>query len=216
MARATSLRVLDQAVVFGVEDGMDRGQADVLVHAAVAGDVVRVEQFVVVEAQPGHIAGGVVGVRDKELFGRRRVAVMVANRHGEMRDVIEERVAGADRVDEADRRRRIALDQYVVGGSRQAVGPNHHHLRKAVRAGDEVAVGIGREQRNVADVGIGQLDAEEFGGMRLHDGPGCHAAGEDVVRSEVLAVAAFVRFSRSSPVATGLPAALSSYARRNT
>ena len=29
--------------VFGMEDGMDRGEADILVHAAVAGDVVHVE-----------------------------------------------------------------------------------------------------------------------------------------------------------------------------
>ena len=44
------LGVLDQAVVLGVEDVVDGGQADVLVDAAVAGDVVRVEQLVVVGA----------------------------------------------------------------------------------------------------------------------------------------------------------------------
>ncbi len=43
------LGLLHQPVVLGVEDGVDGGQADVLVHAAVARDVVRVEQFVVVE-----------------------------------------------------------------------------------------------------------------------------------------------------------------------
>ena len=44
-------RLIDQAVVLGVEDGVDRGEADILVHAAVAGDVVHVEQFVVVGAR---------------------------------------------------------------------------------------------------------------------------------------------------------------------
>ena len=42
------LGVLDQPVVLGVEDVVDGGQADVLVGAAVAGDEMRVEQFVVV------------------------------------------------------------------------------------------------------------------------------------------------------------------------
>ena len=47
-ARTTCLGLLDQPVVLGVEDVVDGGQADVLVDAAVAGDVVRVEQLVVV------------------------------------------------------------------------------------------------------------------------------------------------------------------------
>ena len=51
------LGLIDQAVVLGVEDAVDRGQADVLVHAAVAGDVVRVEQLVVV----GKLCPGVGG-----------------------------------------------------------------------------------------------------------------------------------------------------------
>ena len=53
--RTTCLGLIDQAVVLGMEDGVDGGEADVLVHAAVAGDVVRVEQLVVVGARP---AGG--------------------------------------------------------------------------------------------------------------------------------------------------------------
>ncbi|MNC03861.1 hypothetical protein D3C75_512860 [compost metagenome] len=44
------LGLLDQAIVLGVEDRMHRGQTDVLVDPAVAGDVVSVQQFVVVEA----------------------------------------------------------------------------------------------------------------------------------------------------------------------
>src|SRR5262245_36314469 len=44
------LGLIDQAIVLGVEDGVDSGEADVLVGTAVAGDVVRIEQLVVVEA----------------------------------------------------------------------------------------------------------------------------------------------------------------------
>ena len=46
----TCLGLVDEPVVLGVEDRVDGGEADVLVDAAVAGDVVRVEQFVVVGA----------------------------------------------------------------------------------------------------------------------------------------------------------------------
>ena len=55
---------LHQAVVLGVKDAVHRGQADVLVDPAVTGDVVRVEQFVVVLAgrdnralRPDHAVG---------------------------------------------------------------------------------------------------------------------------------------------------------------
>ena len=44
--------LIDQAVVFGVEDRVDRGEADILVHTAVAGDVVSVEKLVVVGSRP--------------------------------------------------------------------------------------------------------------------------------------------------------------------
>ena len=44
------LGLLDQPVVLGVEDRVHGGEADVLVGAAVAGDVVGVEQLVVVGA----------------------------------------------------------------------------------------------------------------------------------------------------------------------
>ena len=44
------LGVLDEPVVLGMEDVVDGGQADILVGAAVAGDVVRIEQFVVVDS----------------------------------------------------------------------------------------------------------------------------------------------------------------------
>ena len=43
---------------------MDGGEADVLVHATVAGDVVRVEQLVVIDAKPRcRTASNGIGVR---------------------------------------------------------------------------------------------------------------------------------------------------------
>ena len=51
-----------------------------------------------------------------------------------------------------------------------------HELRQAVRAGDELAVRIGGEQRYVEDVEVGQLDAEHVRGLRLDLGPVADAA----------------------------------------
>ena len=88
-----------------------------------------------------------------------------------MRDVIEEGVAGAASYGPAGQRGQIeaagdTFDQTQVG----------HELREAVSAGDEAPVGIGREQRNVEDVRVGQLDSEVLGGLRLDLGPVADAA----------------------------------------
>ena len=81
------LGVLDQPVVLGVEDVVNGGQADVLVGAAVAGDEMGVEQFVVVDRRV--VAG--VGQADFD------VAVGDAVRDRVMRDVGEEGGVDADR-----------------------------------------------------------------------------------------------------------------------
>ena len=47
---------------------------------------------------------------------------------------------------------------------------------KPFGAGDEVAVRVGREQRHVESVDVGQLDAEQVARLRLDDAPGGHAA----------------------------------------
>ena len=82
------LGLLDQPVVLGVEDRVDRGQADVLVHAAVTGDVVRVEQLVVVRrllpcARRNGVAHVGIGI------GLQHAAC--DHWHGVVRDVDEER-----------------------------------------------------------------------------------------------------------------------------
>ena len=80
--------MLDQPVVLGMEHVVDGGQADVLVDAAVAGDEVRVEQFVVV------LGVAVAGIAQAD----RDVAVGdLADRHRLVGDVGEEGMAGAER-----------------------------------------------------------------------------------------------------------------------
>ena len=75
-----------------------------------------------------------------------------------MGDVGKEGVAGADRVwpatSDAEARR-------LAAGSPSTRPVDRHDLREAVRAANEVAVGVGRQQRHVADVGVEQLDAEQ-------------------------------------------------------
>ena len=68
--------------MLGVEHGVDGGQRDVLVAAAVTGDEVPVEQLVVIAARGrvGHrLRHQVVGVGDR-------------GRHGAVRDVVQELV----------------------------------------------------------------------------------------------------------------------------
>ena len=96
-------RLIDEAVVLGVENVVDGRQADVLVHAAIAGDVVRVEQLVVVceivslGIDGDCVSGDSVSVRDQH-------AARVENRHGTVRNVDQELVARAHGVREVDRR----------------------------------------------------------------------------------------------------------------
>ena len=164
------LDLVDDAVVLGVEDAVDRRQGDVFVAAAVANDVVRVEQFVVVgEFATLEIGGD--GVAGDHVFvgahhgGRcRRVVVDVRDSPwlGVVGDVIEEGVAGAQHVGaDADWGGEIALDE--AGGGDQ--------LGQAIEAGDELAVGVREDHRHVEHVGVGQLDAEHRAGHQLDFAP---------------------------------------------
>ena len=57
-----------------------------------------------------------------------------------------------DRVGEIDRRQRVAFDEDVVCRYRRCrPAPFITTMREAVRARDEVAVGVGRQQRHVVD-----------------------------------------------------------------
>ena len=55
------------------------------------------------------------------------------------------------------------------------------NLRQAVCTGDEIAVGVCRQQRNVVEIAVREVDAKNFSCLRLDNGPGRHAADEDVV-----------------------------------
>ena len=163
------LGVLDEPVVLGVEHVVDGGQADILVGAAVAGDEVRVEQFVVV----GRRSARCPGCRGRFRCRRRRdpsgtaLCAMSARkawpvRIGSWRDEDVVRQAGDTVHRRSDCRRPAPVVVTICG--------------KPFGAADEVAVLIGREQRHVADVGVEQLDAEHVRGLRLQVGPGRHAA----------------------------------------
>ena len=66
------------------------------------------------------------------------------------------------------------------GGAGDTIRPRaDHDLREPVGAHDEVAVGVGGQQRNVVEIGIGEIDAEEVARLRLDDRPGRHAADFD-------------------------------------
>ena len=188
-----ALDVLDEAVVLGVEDEVDRGQPDVLVAPAVACDKVDIEQLVVVARRLRQEAEAV--------WNRAGDGIVIGHEtrvgSGSVRDVIEgERVAGAASDGPAGQRGQIeaagdTLDQTQVG----------HELREAVRAGDEAPICIGREQRNVEDVRVGQLDSEVLGGLRLDLGPVANAP---------------LAPSINRPVATVRPSPSEAYSRRNT
>ena len=167
------LGMLDEPVVLGMEHVVDSGQADVLVGAAVAGDEVRVEQLVVVF--------GVAVARIAQADGDVAVGDL-ADRHGIVGDVGEESTGRAQCARRARRRdrhwlERIALNNDIVGGVGHAVGTDSgDQLREAVGAGNEVAVGVGPEQRHAADVGVGELDAQNVCRLGLDLAPVGHAA----------------------------------------
>ena len=61
-------------------------------------------------------------------------------------------------------------------------------IGEAVRALDEIAIGVGRQQRHVEHVRIGQIDAENVARLRLDHRPGRHAADLDVVGGAEMAI----------------------------
>ncbi len=171
------LDVPHQAVVLGVEDLMDCRQTDVLVDPSVAGDEVRIQHLVVV--RPGSLGRKVCGrrlVRVGCRCRRRRCRVVVGvlgRRIGVVGDVCQERCVEVQR---------ILRYQRSVAAVRGPVrlhqpGPGDELRKPVFGARDELAVGVGRQQRNVEDVLVQELDAEHFPGLLLGVGPSGHAAG---------------------------------------
>ncbi len=162
------LGLLDHAVVFAMEDVMDGRQADILVPAPIAGDEMRIQELVVIldVLPPGvgcdRVACHVIGIGGEDAGGE--------DRNGRVRDVIEERMARAEGADGAriDRVGRVAFEKHVVGGPEEAVRAEPgHQLGIAVGPGDEVAVLVRRDQRDIGDIRIGEPDAKYVFGMCL-------------------------------------------------
>ncbi|MNF43425.1 hypothetical protein D3C84_245090 [compost metagenome] len=132
------LRLLNQTVVLGVEHMVHGGQANVLVDPAVAGDVVRIQQLVVVGAERLRAAANDVV----------RVSRQPSGRIGIVGDVVKEAMPGAHGVGQTDRSSPVAFDQLsdvisCPGDAVSTVTDANQHLRHAARPADEVAIVIG-------------------------------------------------------------------------
>ncbi|CAB4822194.1 unannotated protein [freshwater metagenome] len=156
-----ALHVGHEAVVLRVEHAVDRGEADVLVAATVAGDEVRAQQLVVIEAAAGLVAQGCVGV-----------GLLVVVRDCGVGDVVEERMTGAHCAGGGDRGGDAAFDHGAVA---------HDQLRHAIRAAEEAAVFIGEYQRHIEDVSVDQADSEAGECLLLHFAPVGDVAGNRAV-----------------------------------
>ncbi|MDT4809590.1 hypothetical protein FQZ97_424850 [compost metagenome] len=163
------LGLLDQTVVLGVEHVVHGGQGDVFVDPTVAGDVVGIEQFVVVGTGCRHRVmrtDNGVGIRLQGCSG------LAIARVGGMGDVVEEGMAGADAERAIERRSGTAHrnDRCAI-----RVGARDQ-LRIATGTRNEVAIGIGDQQRQVERVKVIQFDTENVAGLGLDVAPGGHAA----------------------------------------
>ncbi len=99
------LGLFGQPVVLGMEDRMNRRQADILVHAAVAGDVVRVEEIIVIDGiQAGLRIDDRASARDFIVISDRASAWI-----GCLSDVDQELVAGADGAGQGDSALAVAI-----------------------------------------------------------------------------------------------------------
>ena len=167
------LLLVDLAVVFRVEDVVNGRETDVLVAAAIAGDEVTIEQLVVVFELLARLRIHGDGVADGGVRVRRQHAAN-DNRRSVVRDVVKEGVTGAHsaRRPRVDRVRSRTGDDNVICRVGNAVGAKtDDKLRHAGdRIRDELAIEVGAQQRDAADVAVVQRDAEHQR-LRLHFGP---------------------------------------------
>ena len=170
-----------------MEHRVHGGQADVFIASAVTGDEVPFEQFVVVGARGLHAnaedADGCVQVGGFLDLWRCGVVVVVKGVGcGVVRDVVQERVAGTDGV--GGQENTLAAVRSGVAFNQPGGGDDLH---EAVRAADEFAIAVGREQGAIEDVGVLQAHAQHAGGLRLHIAPGAFAGGGgDQTRSDLV------------------------------
>ncbi len=163
---------LKQTIVFRMKHIMDRRQCNVFVAAPVTGDVVKIQQFVVVEAGGRWGRGRIdhsIGISG--LAGRRCSAVG---------NVVEKSVACSQGTGGGDG---------VGGRPFQQAAVFEHQLGETVGARDQVAVKIGEQQRNVQGIGIDQGNAQARARLLFHFTP----VGDRICGSPIEETAAGLR-----------------------
>ena len=192
---------IDQPVVLGMEDMVDGSQRDVLVTASVTTDKVHAEQLIVIETggrvgadSPGGLAADHVGAGVERLYAgyagfeidTRGIHVGRTIRRRRMGHVEEEAVVDTQRDAGIHRRGHIAFDQ----GGRAVQGDRGHQLRQAARrTGDELAVRVGQDHRDIGAVAVVKIEAELQAALCLGGIPGRHAAVVRGVENAVIAEA---------------------------
>ena len=181
------LQVPDQPVVFRVEDVMDGGQADVLVSAPIAGDVMSIEQLIIVIAariRAVEIPEADLGIAVRDLAGR----------NGIVRDVVQEGMSGAGRASGADGMGRVAFDE---GECRHG----HRELGISIGSALEAPVRVDlRRGMSVTSASVKSMPSRSLA---------CALTSAHVVRPPLSP-------SRSRPVAIGRPVSSRAYSRRKT
>ena len=176
----------DLPVVLGVEDVVDGGETDILVAAPIARHEVTAEQLVIVGSCRLHVSR------------RRYICVSVSHEtrgwRSVVRDIVQEGMAGSDGERRVHRVGKIA-DQH-----RARAGDELRHSGRGI--GDEIAVSVSEQERDVVNVLIVELNTEQF--------LACAFTWAQVGMPPLSALLS------SRPVATGRPFASSTYSRKNT
>ena len=169
------LDVVHQPVVLGVEDLVDGRQRDVLVAPAVTAGEVRVEHLVVVGAgrlvrrsrptaccrRPAIGAtGGVAGLLSVSCGDGSALCAMSVRNGVSKCATFAGTGTGLARLPSTRRHRR------------RLPSPRHVLRQPAQRAGDELAVRVGGDHRDVGHVPVDELQAEHVGGLLLDRRPG--------------------------------------------
>ena len=141
--------------MLGVEHGVDGGQRDVLVAAAVTGDEVRgrAARRRTCPRWAVDVAMTSASASDPPGLGTALCAMSSRNAWPVLSSALAVEI-GAAGLPSTGTRRRCS----ITSGN-------------PLRVPEEAAVGVGREQRHVEDVGVDQADAEHGRGLRLDLGP---------------------------------------------
>ncbi|MNQ68781.1 hypothetical protein D3C85_833450 [compost metagenome] len=123
-----------------------------------------IEQFVVECAGRWCVAKIGVGIRRHQRTG------LAVERVGSVGDIVQEGMSGEQGIARNGETARDTLDEHYF------IAFKRNDLRESVRPWNELAIEVGRQQRDVADVAIRQLDTQHLGGLGLDLCPGWQAA----------------------------------------